>query len=120
MREITSGNTFKPTPSLAFREAPGTKFKGKRISEVRLINKVRIYEFAAIDGDMPTTIKVGDNQYQRVDVAPGETVVLFATTKMHETLQKTKVGDVLEIEYFGLQATKSGSKWHAHKISVED
>ncbi len=121
MREITSGNSsFAPTPVLNFRSAPGSTFKGRRIAEPRTVKKFTIYEFAALDGNMPTQIKNDDGTYKDVEVKEGETVALFVTSVLVKMLAQTKVGDIVEITYGGLQPTKAGNKFHAFKVSVED
>jgi hypothetical protein len=125
MKEITTGSgNFKPTPLLNFRAGVNTKFKGKLLAEGRSVKVKKgtkiVYEFAAIDGDMPTQIKDAAGNYVDTEVKEGDKVAVFAPTVLNTKLAQVPVGTVVEIEYQGLQIGKTGTQFHAFKVSVEE
>lgn len=95
---------FKPTPTVRLKEV-GNKFIGRFIGKKRDAvpskRQPAIYEFAALGGDAPTSIKTGPKTYQPVDVNEGDTVALFGATVLDNKLEEAKKGQVLEITYLG-------------------
>jgi hypothetical protein len=127
---LSAGNKeFKNVATLDFKnpKAVGTKFTGKFIStknvKVGLVAK-NIYTFEVIDGDMPTTMKVG-NEFPPVDVEVGDTVQLWGCASLDRSFfddagnLRVNAGDTIKLTYEGKKKTKKGIIFHAFIVERE-
>ena len=81
--------------------------------------RFNIYEFELVETDMELTTKKG-SAYVMVKGAPGDSVSVFAPTRLHNALSQASIGDVVSFKYEGLgKATKMGGKPHEYTVEVE-
>ena len=77
-----------------------------------------VYEFAIEDTDMPIQKKDG-KEYIEAEVTAGDSVSVFAPTRLNNALTKANNGDRIKITYMGLgKATKFGGKPHEFDVEV--
>lgn len=121
---LSAGNKeFKNFASLDYKNptAGGTTFIGKFISakavKIAAVNK-NLYMFEVIEGDMPTTMKVGD-AYPPVDVEEGDTVQLWGCASLDRSFYddagalRVNAGDTIKLTYEGKKKSKKGTSFHA-------
>lgn len=124
---LSAGNKeFKNVATLDFKgpKATGTTFTGKFIAaksvKVGIIPK-NIYTFEVIDGNMPTTMKVG-NEFPPVDVEVGDTVQLWGCASLDRSFYdeggnlRVNAGDTIKLTYEGKKKTKKGTSFHAFVV----
>lgn len=112
---------FKPTPTVSVKEKAGTFFEGKLAAYKEIASAYEhpwnVYDFEVKDTDMSITVRKDKGEYVEASITPGETVALFAPTRLHNILKDQPVGASLRIEYLGMvKAGKKGGKAHSYKV----
>ncbi len=78
-----------------------------------------IYEFELLETDMELTTKK-NGAYVLAKAKSGDSVSIFAPTRLHNALVQAVVGDQITIKYTGLgKATKFGGKPHTFEVEAE-
>lgn len=128
-RELsTASQTFEPTPVVQVRGEKGQVFKGilkghkerdsQYVDEEGNPRKQHIYEFSVLDSTMDIQVKEGKD-YKSVDVQQGDTVAIFAPSRLNNALKQAKVEETIEITYLGLgKASGRGGRAHEYKVVV--
>lgn len=135
-RELRSGNSsFKTVATINYKDKgtkPG-KFVGKFIGVkvgVGQFNQ-KVYSFEAIDGDLPTVIKI-EGVYVPVDINVGDTVEIWGCTTLNQILTRetpagaveptVNPGEKVELVFEGLLPSKvKGRKpFYAFSAAVID
>lgn len=123
-----STGSMDATPLVNIREQKGQFFIGT-LGEHRQIDsqyknedgtakKFDIYDFAIEDTDMAIQKKEG-KEYVEAKVEVGDTVAVFAPTRLNNALRRAVPGARLKITYMGLgKATKFGGKPHEFDVEV--
>lgn len=114
---------FKPTPTVRLKDKEGARFigrfLGKKKDAVPTKRLPAIYEFAAIGGDAPISIKTGPKQFQTVDVNEGDTIALFGTTVLDNKLEEAEKGRVLAITYLGIPEGKAYQDYDVEDVTED-
>lgn len=124
----TASADIKPTPVINVRGTKGETFTGTLISHKTHPNGYKnekgeegvhnIYEFVVEETDMSAQIKSG-KEYVDADISDGDTVNLFAPTRLNNALRQAEKGMRLKITYLGKgKATKFGGKPHEYDVEV--
>lgn len=112
----------KTTPIVRLTEKVGSTFlgryKGVRDVEIRGKN-IKVYEFAALDGDAPLVIKQGDALVE-AEVNEGDTVAVFGTAAIDRAMEQAEPEQVLEFVFNGKKPLKGGRSFNDFSISVID
>jgi hypothetical protein len=79
-----------------------------------------IYIFTLIDTNMETMQKAqGSKEYKSVDVSAGDSVTVFAPTRLNNALKQTKDGDTVKFVYLGKgEKTKFGGRAHQYDVEL--
>lgn len=124
----TASPEMKNTPVVNVRGAKGEYFQGI-LTGVRAVKSgfknddgsdktQNIYEFTVEDTDMEVSIKEG-KEYIAANVGDGDTVGIFAPTRLNNALRQATNGMRLKITYLGLgKAAKKGGKPHEYDVEV--
>lgn len=123
-----STNSMNSSPLVNVRDAKGQYFIGvlgehrqtdsQYKNEDGTAKKYDIYEFAIEDTDMAIQKKEG-KEFVNVNVAEGDTVTVFAPTRLNNALKQAPKGSKIKITYMGLgKATKFGGKPHEYEVEV--
>jgi hypothetical protein len=109
----TKGDTFQGI--LMGSRAVKSGFKDEKTGEDKFQN---IYEFTVEDTTMEVSVKDG-KEYKPVDISDGDTVSMFAPTRLNNALRQATKGMRLKITYLGLgKAAKKGGKPHEYDVEV--
>lgn len=92
-----------------------SSFKNEKTGEARMQD---IYEFTLEDTDMELLVKQGTS-YTPTKMVVGDTVSIFAPTRLNNALVQATKGMRLQITYLGLgKASKFGGKPHMYDVEV--
>lgn len=109
----TKGQFFQGV--LVSSRAVKSGFKDEKTGEDRFQN---IYEFTVENTDMEVMLKEG-KEYKNVDIGEGDTVSMFAPTRLNNALRQATKGMTLKITYLGLgKAAKKGGRPHEYDVEV--
>lgn len=124
----TASAEMKNTPVVNVRGAKGEYFEGI-LNGSRPVKSAyknedgsdkmqNIYEFIVEDTTMGIQIKK-DKEYIDATVEAGDTVSMFAPTRLNNALRQATNGMRLKITYLGLgKAAKKGGKPHEYDVEV--
>ncbi len=126
----TSSRTMEPSVTVNVRGEEGQTFvgilKAARTAPSRFkdqagnVRNHNIYEFELLETDMELTVKKGDGYAPVKNSKAGDTVSIFAPTRLHNALSLATVGDTIAIQYLGRgKATKMGGVPHDYKVEAE-
>jgi hypothetical protein len=121
-----STNSLGSSVVVNVRGEKGTYFVGKLLAHKSVASQYKdeagnaknheVYEFSVEDTTMDTQKKEG-KEYKNVDVAAGDSVSIFAPTRLNNALRQAEVGWKIKITYLGLgKATKFGGKPHDYEV----
>lgn len=124
----TASKEIKNTPVVNVRGTKGEYFQGI-LTGVRTVKSgfqnedgsdktQNIYEFTIEDTTMAIVVKEG-KEYIDVDTKEGDTVSMFAPTRLNNALRQATNGMRLKITYLGLgKAAKKGGRPHEYDVEV--
>jgi len=125
---MLSTTTLESTPIVNVRGEKGQFFVGTLVGHKSVESQYKddkgnkknfdIYDFTIEDGDMQVQKKVG-KEYVDTPVGVGDSVAVFAPTRLNNALKQAAVGSRIKITYLGLgKATKRGGKPHEYEVEV--
>ncbi len=90
------------TPIISYRDAKPGQFVGKLLGVKRDVgdNHKNVYTFAAVDGDLPTMVKIGKD-FVPVDIAEGDKVEIWGCTVLDDRMDGAQIGETVRIVYDG-------------------
>ena len=90
------------TPIIAYRDAKPGQFVGKLLGVKRDVgdNHKNVYTFTAIDGDLPTMVKIGKD-FVPVEVGEGDKVEMWGCTVLDDRMAQAVIGETIKIVYDG-------------------
>ena len=124
----TQSADIKPTPVINVRGKKGETFTGVLVSHKTHPNGYKnekgvegvhnIYEFIVEETDMTAQIKKG-KEYVDTEFSEGDTVCLFAPTRLNNALRQAEKGMRLKITSDGMgKATKFGGKPYEYTVEI--
>jgi len=125
-----STSSLESTPVINVRGDKGQYFVGKLLSHKTTPSQYKdektgepkvhhIYEFAIEDTNMRIERKEG-KEYVEAKVIEGDTVSIFAPTRLNNALRQATAGQRITIKYLGMgKATKFGGKPHDYEVEVD-
>jgi len=106
------------TPVVDLKKEEGSKLVGV-LKDTAESKYGHIYRFILETTDGSTSLKNEAGEIQEVEVKPGDTVALFASSYLDADLQKAKIEERIEVIWHGLkQNPKTGRSFNDYEANV--